>query len=68
MVLGDETYYVNSSTTAHCPKPRHPLSHYISNIATYFTSNVTFVFMEGEHLLDSKGLAQVVINNIDSVI
>ena len=67
MILGDNTYYVSSSTTNDCPKQCHPLSYYITHAATYFTSNATFIFMEGEHLLDSKGLVQVVINNVDNL-
>ena len=68
MILGDSsTYYVSSSTTSHCPQPCHPLSYYITDTATYFTSNATFIFMEGEHLLDSKGSVQVVINHIDNL-
>ena len=68
MILGDNTYYVSSSTTDDdCPQPCHPLSYYITNTATYFTSNATFIFMEGEHLLDSKGSVQVVINNVDNL-
>ena len=67
MILGDNTYYVSSSTTNDCPQPCHPLSYYITHTATYFTSNVTFIFMEGEHLLDSKGSVQVVINNVGSL-
>ena len=67
MILGDNTYYVNSATTNDCPQPCHPLSYYITNTATYFTSNATFIFMEGEHLLDSKGLVRVVINNVDNI-
>ena len=66
MILGDNTYYVSSNTTDICPQPCHPLSHYITDTATYFTSNATFIFMEGEHLLDSKGLVQVIINNVDN--
>ena len=67
MILGDNTYYVSSNTNDDCPRPCHPLSYYITNTATYFTSNATFIFMEGEHLLDSKGLVQVVINNVDNL-
>ena len=67
MILGDNIYYVSSSTTDDCPQPCHPLSYYITDTATYFTSNATFIFMEGEHLLDSKGLVQVVINNVDNL-
>ena len=67
MILGDNTYYVSSSTTDDCPQPCNPLSYYIADTATYFTSNATFIFMEGEHLLDSKGLVQVVINNVDNL-
>ena len=67
MILGDNTYYVSSNTTDDCPQPCHPLSYYITDTATYFTSNATFIFMEGEHLLDSKGLVQVVINNVDNL-
>ena len=43
------------------------LSHYITDTATYFTYNVTFIFMEGEHLLDKQGLVQVVINHVDNL-
>ena len=61
LVLGDNTYYVSSSTTDDCPQPCHPLSYYITDTATYFMSNATFIFMEGEHLLDIQGLVQVAI-------
>ena len=65
--LGDNTYYVSSSIND-CPtKQCHPLSYYITDTATYFTSNATFIFMEGEHLLDSKGLVQVAINDVESL-
>ena len=67
MILGDNTYYVSSSATNDCPHPCHPLSYYITNTTTYFTSNATFIFMEGEHLLDGKGLVQVAINNVDNL-
>ena len=67
MILGDNTYYVSSNTNDDCPRPCHPLSYYITDTATYFTSNATFIFMEGEHLLESKGLVQVVINNVDNL-
>ena len=69
VILGDNTYYVSSSTTDldDCPQPCHPLSYYITDTATYFTSNVAFIFMEGEHLLDSKGSVQVVISNTDNL-
>ena len=66
VIQGDDTYYVNSSTTSNCPQPCHPLSHYVSDTATYFNSNATFIFMEGEHLLDSKG-SVVVISNVDNL-
>ena len=69
MILGDNTYYVSSSTTDldDCPQPCHPLSYYITDTATYFTSNATFIFMEGEHRLDSKGSVRVVITNADNL-
>ena len=67
VILGDNTYYVSSNTADNCPQPCHALSYYITNTATYFTSNATFIFMEGEHLLDSKGSVQVVINNVDNL-
>ena len=70
MILGDNTYtyYVSSSTSTNCPQPCHPLSYYINNTATYFTSNATFIFMEGEHLLDSnKGLVQIAIDHVDNL-
>ena len=67
MILGDNTYYVSSNTNDDCPRPCHPLSYYITDTDTYFTSNATFIFMEGEHILDSKGLVRVVINNTDNL-
>ena len=69
VILGDNTYYVSSNTNDDCPRPYacHPLSYYIIHTDTYFTSNATFIFMEGEHILDSKGLVQVVINNTDNL-
>ena len=67
MILGDNTYYVSSNTNDDCPQPCHPLSYYITHTDTYFTSNATFIFMEGEHILDSKGLVRVVINNTDNL-
>ena len=67
MILGDNTYYVSSNTNDDCPRPCHPLSYYITHTDTYFTSNATFIFMEGEHILDSKGLVRVVINNTDNL-
>ena len=66
-LLGDNTYYVSSTTSSDCPQPCHPLSYYITDTATYFTANTTFIFMEGEHLLDSKGSVQVVINYVDNL-
>ena len=67
MILGDNTYYVSSNTNDDCPQPCHPLSYYITDTATYFTSSATFIFMEGEHLLDSKGLVRVAIHNVDNL-
>ena len=67
MILGDNTYYVSSNTNDDCPQPCHPLSYYITDTATYFTSSATFIFMEGEHLLDSKGLVRVAIYNVDNL-
>ena len=66
VILGDNTYYVSSSTSD-CPQPCHPLSYYITNTTAYFTSNATFIFKEGEHLLDNKGLIRVVIASVDNL-
>ena len=65
--MGGNIYYVSSSTSADCPQPCHPLSYYVTDTASFFTSDATFVFMEGEHLLHT-GLAQVAINDIHSLI
>ena len=67
VILGDNTYYVRSSTTDDCPQPCHPLSYYINDTATYFTSNATFIFMEGEHLLDKRGSAQISVSNLSNL-
>ena len=64
--MGGNVYYVSSSTSADCPQPCHPLSYYVTDTASFFTSDATFVFMEGEHLLHT-GLAQVAINDIDNL-
>ena len=52
-----------------CANECHPLTYYIANTTTaYFTSNATFIFMEGEHLLDVKGSAvRVLINDINNL-
>ena len=47
-------YYVTADELS-CPSNRtcHNLSYYISQPESYFTSNTTFLFMEGEHSFDS---------------
>ena len=65
--MGGNIYYVSSSTSADCPQPCHPLSYYVTDTDSFFTSDATFVFMKGEHLLHAV-LAQVTINDIRSLI
>ena len=65
MILGDNTYYVGSSTD--CPQPCHPLSYYVNNTAAYFTNNATFIFMKGEHLLHHTGLIRVFLYHVGSL-
>ena len=63
MIFGYDTYYVSSADCPQC----HPLSYYTNNTAAYFTSDTTFIFMEGEHLLDNEGLVQIAINSVDNL-
>ena len=47
-------YYVRSSTSTDCPaKPCLTLNEYAQNPEKYFTSNTAFIFLDGEHHLDS---------------
>lgn len=67
-MVGDGTYYVSSSITTNCPQPCYPLSYHITNNATYFTANATFI-LEGEHLLDShsNGFVFTYIKDVDNL-
>ena len=64
-------YYVkpHGSTNTSCPADAlgdntcHTLSYYTSQTDTYFVSNATFIFMEGNHLLDRK-VSIVYANNL----
>ena len=47
-------YYVQSNTSAACPTESClTFNEYVSDMETYFTSNTSFIFLEGEHYLDS---------------
>ena len=70
LATGDTTVYYVSTITTDCYYMHncHTLSHYISNITRYFTSDVTFIFEEGEHLLDSAGTELVLISDAHNLI
>ena len=58
---GASIFYVRSATSDTCPGlPCLTLSDYIHNTAEYFTSNTSFIFLEGEHHLS----ALLVLDNI----
>ena len=47
-------YYVRSNTSAACPTESClTFNEYVNDTETYFTSNTSFIFLEGEHYLDS---------------
>ena len=47
-------YYVRSNTSTTCPTSSClTLEEYVSDTETYFTSDTSFLFMEGEHYLSS---------------
>ena len=47
-------YYVWSNTSAACPTESClTFNEYVNDTETYFTSNTSFIFLEGEHYLDS---------------
>ena len=56
-------YYVWSNTSAACPTESClTFNEYVNDTETYFTSNTSFIFLEGEHYLDS---ALVVVGKND---
>ena len=64
MCLGQNTYYVSSATDSACPStPCHNFSQYIQNSETYFTSNTTFIFSPGDHIVEAK----VLIANVSTL-
>ena len=47
-------YYVRSTTSTDCPaEPCLTLNEYAHNLGKYFTSNTAFIFLDGEHYLDT---------------
>ena len=47
-------YYVRSDTSTACPTESClTFNEYVNDTETYFTSNTSFIFLEGEHYLDS---------------
>ena len=47
-------YYVQSNTSADCPTESClTFNEYVNDTDLYFTSNTSFIFLEGEHYLDS---------------
>ena len=53
------SYYVRTDQLCDPEQICHNLSHYISHPDFYFTSNTTFIFLEGQHNLDSTDIIQV---------
>ena len=51
-VQNSSVYYVSTTPDASCPgEPCHTLSEYFEQPVQYFTSNITFVFLPGNHSL-----------------
>ena len=58
------THYVSSATDSACPStPCLNFSLYIQNLETYFTSNTTFTFSSGNHIVETN----VVIANVSAL-
>ena len=67
----NDVYYVTADDAAghelSCPPHQicHHLSYYISQPDSYFTSDTTIIFLEGEHSFDITDLVQV--NNVHNL-
>ena len=60
-------YYVSSSTDSACPStPCLDFSQYIQNSETYFTSNTTFIFSPGDHII-RKEVAIANVNTLEMI-
>ena len=58
------TYHVSSTTDSACPsEPCLNFYHYIQNSETYFTSNTTFIFRPGDHIIHKR----LVIANLSTL-
>ena len=61
---GQNTYYVSSTTDSACPsEPCLNFSQYIQNSKTYFTSNTTFIFRPGDHIVEGNAI----IGNVNAL-
>ena len=58
------TYHVSSTTDSACPStPCLNFSQYVQNSETYFTSNTTFIFRPGDHIVEGN----VFIANVNTL-
>ena len=59
-----DVYFVKAKDEQSCPPDQicHKLSYYISQPDSYFTSDTTIIFLEGQHSFDIDGHVQV--NNV----
>ena len=62
-----QTWYVKSSLDQSCPNTTacHSISDYVKNPMKYFTSNTTFIFMSGIHMLNLS--SSFVISNASNL-
>ena len=57
--IADHVYYVTPDDDEHSCPICHNLSYYISQPDSYFTSNTTIIFLEGQHSFDREDLVYV---------
>ena len=61
------TYYVKPDADTQCPhQPCETLTYYANNVADFFTTNTTFIFLKGTHLFGINRL--LLIENISGLI
>ena len=65
-ICQDGDYYIKTSETQSCPdnKECHTLFHYVTHIEDFFTSEVTFVFLQGVHSLNTTAIIKD-LNQLD---
>ena len=67
MITADDNYYVTANNSdKSCPPHQmcHNLSYYVSQPDSYFTSNTTIIFLEGEHSFNTTKIRISKVHNL----